>query len=179
VDFRLAVNLLSKQHPSELLYLADETFQHPTVQDLATRPDGSTPLPSTPGGLALAFIRANLFDRTMLRAVPAPAPGPDNDLADKFDFVARAAADPAARGTPSASGGTRTGHARQRVRVHTGNGMHDIHMNQRNRQPFAVTTCLAGRRPVAPPPDPAAGVGLPGVPVPGMPHPRPDRTRDR
>jgi uncharacterized protein YukJ len=88
VDFRLAVNLLSKQHPSELLYLADETFQHPTVQDLATRPDGSTPLPSTPGGLALAFIRANLFDRTMLRAVPAPAPGPDNDLADKLDFVA-------------------------------------------------------------------------------------------
>ena len=34
----------------------------------------------------------------MLRPVPATAPGPDNDLADKLDhFVARAAADPAAR----------------------------------------------------------------------------------
>ena len=98
VDFRVAVNVLSKQHPSELLYLADETFQHPIVQNLATLPDGFAPLPSTPGGLALDFIRANLFDRTTMRAVPATAPGPDNDLADKLDhFVARAAADPAAR----------------------------------------------------------------------------------
>jgi uncharacterized protein YukJ len=48
--------------------------------------------------LALDFIRANLFDRTMMRAVPATAPGPDIDLADKLDhFVARAAADPATR----------------------------------------------------------------------------------
>ena len=52
VDFRVAVNVLSKQHPSELLYLADETFQHPIVQNLATLPDGFAPLPSTPGGLA-------------------------------------------------------------------------------------------------------------------------------
>jgi uncharacterized protein YukJ len=41
VDFRLAVNVLSKEHPSELLYLADEAFQHPIVQDLATWGTGS------------------------------------------------------------------------------------------------------------------------------------------
>jgi uncharacterized protein YukJ len=52
VDFRVAVNVLSKQHPSELLYLADETFQHPIVQNLATLPDRFAPLPSTPGGLS-------------------------------------------------------------------------------------------------------------------------------
>ena len=32
-QFRVAVNVLSKEHPSELLYLADETFHHPIVQE--------------------------------------------------------------------------------------------------------------------------------------------------
>jgi uncharacterized protein YukJ len=96
--YRIAVNVLSREHPSELLYLADESFHHPIVQELPSLPAGFTPLPGTPAGLALDLIRANLFDRTMLRAVPATAPGPDNDLADKLDhFVQRAAADAAAR----------------------------------------------------------------------------------
>jgi uncharacterized protein YukJ len=73
-----------------------------------------------------------------MRAVPATAPGPDNDLADKLDhFVARAAADPAARvyafgqrwgpeqGTPDKVFG-----------FAPGNGIHDIHMNQGNSQQF-------------------------------------------
>jgi uncharacterized protein YukJ len=141
VDFRVAVNVLSKQHPSELLYLADETFQHPIVQHLAALPDGFAPLPSTPGGLALDFIRANLFDRTMMRTVPATVPGPDNDLADKLDhFVARAAADPAARvyafgqrwgpeqGTPDKVSGS-----------HPATGS-TIHMNQGNSQSQAWHT---------------------------------------
>ena len=61
--------------------------------DTPTLADGFAPLPSTPGGLALDSVRATLFDRTMQRAVPATAPGPDNDLAGRFDhFMARAAA---------------------------------------------------------------------------------------
>ena len=76
VEFRVAVNVLSKQHPSELLYLADEAFRHPVAQELAGLADGFTLLPSQPGGLALDFIRANLFDRQAMRPVPATAPGP-------------------------------------------------------------------------------------------------------
>jgi len=137
-DFRVAVNVLSKEHPSELLYLADEAFRHPVVAELPNLPDGFTLLPSRPGGLALDFIRANLFDPTKLRPVPATAPGPDNDLADKLDhFVARAVADPAARlyalgqrwgpepTTPDKVFG-----------FSPGNGVHDIHMNQGNSQQF-------------------------------------------
>jgi hypothetical protein len=106
-QFRVAVNVLSKEHPSELLYLADEAFHHPIVQDLLALPEGFSSLPSMPGGLALDFIRANLFDRTLLRAVPATAPGPDNDLADKLDhFVERAEADPLRHGTPTTRPGT-------------------------------------------------------------------------
>jgi uncharacterized protein YukJ len=75
-EFRVAVNVLSKEHPSELLYVADEAFHHPLVQELAGLEDGFTLLPSQAGGLALDFIRANLFDRTAMRPVPATAPGP-------------------------------------------------------------------------------------------------------
>jgi uncharacterized protein YukJ len=138
VEFRVAVNVLSKQHPSELLYLADEAFAHPVVHELAGVGDGFTLLSSTPGGLALDFIRANLFDWTMMRPVPATAPGPDNDLADKLDhFVERAAADPAAR---MYAFGQRWGpEAATRDKVFgflPGNGVHDIHMNQGNSQQF-------------------------------------------
>jgi uncharacterized protein YukJ len=138
VDFRVAVNVLSKQQPSELLYLADEAFRHPMLQELPNLQDGFTPLPSTPGGVALDFIRANLFDRQLLRPVPATAPGPDNDLADKLDhFVERAAADPGAR---IYAFGQRWGpEATTRDKVFgfsPGNGVHDIHMNQGNSQQF-------------------------------------------
>jgi uncharacterized protein YukJ len=97
-DFRVAVNVLSQERPAELLYAADENFRHPVTQTLPSLPDGFTPLASQPGGMALDFIRANLFDRQAMQPEPASAPGPDNDLADKLDhFVRRAAADPAAR----------------------------------------------------------------------------------
>ena len=35
-DFRVAVNVLSQQAPSELLYVADEAFRHPQTQGLAS-----------------------------------------------------------------------------------------------------------------------------------------------
>jgi hypothetical protein len=73
-----------------------------------------------------------------MRPVPATAPGPDNDLADKLDhFVERAAADPAAR---IYAFGQRWGpEATTRDKVFgflPGNGVHDIHMNQGNSQEF-------------------------------------------
>src|SRR5207237_886629 len=61
-DFRVAVNVLSQESPSELLFLADESFSHPLVQALPDLPDGFTAVPSQAGGLALDFIRGNLFD---------------------------------------------------------------------------------------------------------------------
>jgi uncharacterized protein YukJ len=137
-EFRIAVNVLSQQSPSELLYVADEAFRHPVVAQLPALPDGFTALPSRPGGLALDYIRANLFDRTAMRPLPATEPGPDNDLADKLEhFAQRAATDPDARlyafgerwgpepGTPDKIFG-----------FSPGNGVHDIHMNQGNSPRF-------------------------------------------
>src|SRR4029453_12694985 len=137
-DFRVAVNVLSRQHPSELLYLADEAFSHPVVQDLPALPDGFTPLPSNPGEEALDSTPANLFDRQLLRPVPATAPGPDNDLADKLDhYVQRAAADPAARLYAFGQRwGPESGVPDKVFGFSPGNGVHDIHMNQGNSGRF-------------------------------------------
>ena len=136
--FRIAVNVLSQESPSELLYVAAESFTHPLLPALATVPDGFADVDSAGGGIALDYIRGNLFDRSSLRPMPATAPGPDNDLADMLDhFTSRAAADRAARvyafgerwgpedGTPDKVFG-----------FSPGNGVHDIHMNQGNDGPF-------------------------------------------
>jgi uncharacterized protein YukJ len=137
-DFRVAVNVLSQQSPSELLYVADEAFQHPQVQALPDLPDGFTALPSRPGGLALDYIRGNLFDRSAMRPLPATAPGPDNDLADKLDhYVNRAAADPAARLYAFGQRwGPEEGLPDKVFGFSPGNGVHDIHMNQGNTGRF-------------------------------------------
>src|SRR3954452_23989572 len=46
-DFRIAVNVLSQEPPSELLYTADEAFDHPVLTALPGLPDGFTVLPDT------------------------------------------------------------------------------------------------------------------------------------
>ncbi|MGH3695302.1 MAG: DUF2278 family protein [Pseudonocardiaceae bacterium] len=137
-EFRVAVNVLSQQSPPELLYVADEAFAHPQVKTLPDLPDGFTALPSRPGGLALDYIRGNLFDRQAMRPLPASAPGPDNDLADKLDhYVSRAANDPDAR---LYAFGQRWGPERNLpdkiFGFSPGNGVHDIHMNQGNSSRF-------------------------------------------
>jgi hypothetical protein len=102
----VAVNVLSRQHPSELLYLADEAFSHPVVQDLPALPDGFTPLPSKPGEEALDYIRANLFDRQLLRPVPPPHPGPTTTSPTSSTTTSNAPPPTPPPGcTPSGSGG--------------------------------------------------------------------------
>ncbi len=138
VDYRVAVNVLSSESPSELLYVADERFAHPLLDELAGVPDGFTTVPSARGGLALDFVRGNLLDRTLMRPVPASSPGPDNDLADLIGhYTARAMADPDAR---VFAFGERWGPESQQpdkvFGFSPGNGVHDIHMNQGNSGRF-------------------------------------------
>ena len=137
VDYRIAVNVLSSESPSELLYHADEHFSHPSLAQLTALPDGVTVVPSAPAGIALDFIRGNLFDRAEMKVMPSTAPGPDNDLADKLDYVDRAAADPDAR---VYAFGERWGPEEDKpdkiFGFRPGNGVHDIHMNQGNSGQF-------------------------------------------
>ncbi len=130
--FRVSVNVRSRFHPSELLYLVDEDFQHPITNDLSSLSLGFTRIRSRPGGLALDYIRGDLLNPEAMRALRHDVPGPDNDLNDKLDrIVCRAMA--SARAMIYAFGQRFGPLYRKKDRFFDfapRNGIHDIHMNQ-------------------------------------------------
>lgn len=133
-DYRIAVNVKSQLSPSELEYLIDSHFQHPIIADLPDLPLGFTLLDPKPGGIALDFIRANLFDRDRMQPLPFNVPGPNNDLNEAIDLhVQQALADENAL---IYAFGERWGPEPQtKDKIFgflPGNGIHDIHMNQGN-----------------------------------------------
>jgi len=137
-DYRIAVNVKSKKPPSELLYLIDENYAHPLVDVLKMLPAGFTPLGSRPGGMALDYIRANLFRPDQMVPLPYDTPGPDNDLNEKIDYhVQRALAEEDA--LVYAFGerwGPEPNERDKYFGFKPGNGIHDIHMNQGNVEEF-------------------------------------------
>ena len=79
-DYRIAVNVKSQVFPSEVEYPIVERFQHPILDTVGDLPLGFTTLARTPTSGALDYIRGNLFDRTLMRALPVmTCPGFDND----------------------------------------------------------------------------------------------------
>lgn len=138
VDYRAAVNVLSQQAPSDLLFLAVDDFRHPVLDLVQGLPDGWSALESRPDTGALDFVRGNLLDRTAMRPLPPDLPGPDNDLADRLEFYAqRAIADPTARCFVFGQRwGPEAGKPDQIFGFSPGNGVHDVHMNQGNSGSF-------------------------------------------
>ena len=137
-DYRIAVNVKSKQSPSELLYLIVENYDHPLVDDLKALPAGFTPLDRAPGGMAMDYIRANLFRPDQMVPLPFDLPGPDNDLNERIDYhVQRALAEEDAM---VYAFGERWGpepNTRDKYfGFKPGNGIHDIHMNQGSAEAF-------------------------------------------
>jgi uncharacterized protein YukJ len=137
-QYRVAVNTrsgTSRHRRAHILYLADDDFRHPIVDRLADVGDGFHDVPSHPGGIALDYQRGGMFDRRHMRRIPANLPGPDNDLVDELDErVAFAIANPEVR---LYAYGTRWGPEPDLTDFvfgfRPGNGIHDVHMNQGNR----------------------------------------------
>jgi uncharacterized protein YukJ len=138
-DFRAAVNVLSQESPSDLLYLVDEDVHHPVTDAVESLGPGWHGLPPGPGGANLDYVRANLFDPSRMRPLPPDLSGPENDLADLLDhYVQRAIADDGARLSvfgqrwgPEASTPDKV------FGFSPGNGVHDVHMNQGNSEKFS------------------------------------------
>jgi uncharacterized protein YukJ len=133
-DYRIAVNVKSQTSPSELLFLVAENFQHVVTDRLMTLGEGFTSVAKQPGGLALDFIRGNLFDHLDMRPLPPDLPGPDNDLSDRLaHFIDRARSEQDARiFVFGERWGPEAGQADKIFGFKPGNGIHDIHMNQGN-----------------------------------------------
>ncbi len=137
-DYRIAINVKSKQHPSALLYLIDEQFTHPMLDVLKELELGFMEIQTEPDGMAMDYIRGNLFTPDKMVPLPHDVPGPDNDLNEKIDFfVQRSLADEDA---VIYAFGERWGpepNSRDKYfGFKPGNGIHDIHMNQGSVERF-------------------------------------------
>lgn len=138
VDYRIAINVSGNDGSQTLHYLVDEDFHHPMLAHLLRLRLGFTRLPSTPGSLALDYIRQNLFDPMRMKPLSFDVPGPDNDLNEKIDrLIQRAMAEEEAL---IYAFGERWGptvlHKDPIFGFSPGNGIHDIHMNQGNDPRF-------------------------------------------
>jgi uncharacterized protein YukJ len=134
---RIAINTQSSEAPSEVLFYVDDDFHHPITDALtqAGLANGFTPLNSTPGGLALDFIRGNLFDPAQMTPLPSDLPGDNNDLNDRLDvYVQQAIHDSDAVIYAFGQHWLDAGGADKYFpTIRPSTGIHDIHMNQGNK----------------------------------------------
>lgn len=137
-DYRIAVNVMSDEAPSELLFFLDPDFKHPLLAQLPALAEGFTVVPKQPNGIALDFIRGNLFSPEEMKVVPLEHTGPGDDLHQIFEVHVQQAitrkADVYAFGS---KWGPEPGKPDEYFGFKPGNGIHDIHMNQGNSGPHA------------------------------------------
>jgi uncharacterized protein YukJ len=136
--YRIAINVKSKQSPSELLYFVQENFDHHIIDDLTQLDLGFNRLDTKPGGAALDFIRGNLFDPTQMKPLPHNVPGPDNDLNELIElYIERSLnSDDATVYAFGEKWGPEADVKDKYFGFLPGNGIHDIHMNQGNDGQF-------------------------------------------
>ena len=124
--YKIVINVKSKKEPSDLMVFIDEDFKHPITNTLLSLKFGYQEIEKSErkaGGIALDFIRGNLFDITKMKLIPFDVEGDNNDLNDKIDFIVQQAikknteVDLYAFGQPFDKGER---------------GIHQIHMNQGN-----------------------------------------------
>ncbi len=133
-DYRLAINVKSVQQPFDLLYFVDDDFKHPITEQLIDLGDnffGFKNLPSKSGGMALDYIRGNLFDVNKMKPLPFNLPGPDNDLNEIIDlFIKRAINSNEAVLYAFGEPWKPESKPDKIFRFSPGRGVHNIHMNQ-------------------------------------------------
>ncbi len=138
IEYRIAVNVKSKKHPSEVTYFIDDDFHHEIIEKIknANFDPGFYEIENKPNSLALDYIRYNLFKEDALIPLPFDVSGPNNDLNDFIDhFIVKAKKEKAvlyAFGEPWGP----TDKKDTIFKFFPSRGIHDIHMNQGNAEPF-------------------------------------------
>ena len=130
VHHRIAVNVVSDQEPSELLFLLQDNYNHPVLAQVGAAAEGFTRLARPEDGPQLDFIRGNLFNPQEMTLLPFDAPGTGNDLNEIFSLHLQRAID---RQADIYAFGSKWGpetKADDYFHFKPGNGIHDIHLNQ-------------------------------------------------
>jgi len=137
-NYRISINVRSEANPKDLEFILIPDFHHPILAALHELPLGMKRLGSTrqersDSGIALDFIRMNLFNRDDMKPIPPFLNGPDNDLNEMIGkYVEFATGDEKNRiyafGEPWHEPTTPDKY----FGFLPGNGIHDIHMNQGN-----------------------------------------------
>ncbi len=130
--FRVAINVRSMLEPSEMEYLIKLRFGHPITRALSRLSPGLHPVERCPGGLALDYLRLNLFPRDQFLKLPSHETNGGTDLNHVLEGIfAGAMSDPGCwvyvYGEPWEADAT--DHV---FRFHPSRGLHDVHMNQGN-----------------------------------------------
>ncbi len=124
-----AINIRLGNHPgSGLVYWRVPSFTYPITDQLAALGDGFQPLAGTseqrPGGIALDFLRGNLFPLKSGTILPYDVDNIHNDILDEVEPMLKRAISEGATVYIYGS------------RFSDGEGIHDIHMNQGSTQPW-------------------------------------------
>jgi uncharacterized protein YukJ len=134
--FRIAVNVKSSapKAPSTVLFETTTSLPQAFTQGLHALEDGFTKLASTPGGVAIDYVRSGIVTPKDMKPLPPDRPGANNDLKDTLETAAVDAMRLA--GSMVYAFGSRwgpeAGKPDQYFKFVPGNGVHDIHMNQGN-----------------------------------------------
>ena len=133
---RVAINTQSTEPPSKVLYYSSQDYQHPITDAIvaASLSLSYKPLVSAPGGLALDFVRMNLFPIDEMTPLSGTAKGTSTDLNDELDVTVQAAIkDPTALVYAFGQHWIDAKGADQVFsEIDPSTGIHDIHMNQGN-----------------------------------------------
>lgn len=130
--FRATINVRSMLEPSAMEYLIKLRFGHPITTGLRQLAPGLHTVENKPGGLALDFVRLNLFPREQFLSLPSHDPKGGTDLNHVLEGIfAGAIADPNCwvyvYGEPWAAEASDN-----LFRFYPSQGLHDVHMNQGN-----------------------------------------------
>jgi uncharacterized protein YukJ len=142
-SYRLAINVRSSQNPFDVLYLVENTFEHYITDKLDKLDFGFTKIAEKDrkaGGIALDYIRSNLFKVSEMKPLPFNLPGENNDLNEQIDsYIKRAIETKAVIYVFGEPWGLEKPEEKpdKIFGFKPGRGVHNIHMNQGNSGSFA------------------------------------------
>ncbi|MBW7477541.1 YukJ family protein [Paenibacillus oenotherae] len=132
-DYRIAVNVMSSSHESEVLYLVDEQYDASSITILPTMSNGFTRITKDNRDIALDYVRGELFDPSKMVPLPHDKSGPDNDLNDKIQkYIEKAIKEKAICYVYGSEWGPENNKPDKIFGFEPGRGVHNVHMNQGN-----------------------------------------------